>query len=338
MTQPIFKLHSPYKPAGDQPEAIKQLSNGLSQGNKEQVLLGVTGSGKTFTVANVIAQQDRPVLVVSHNKTLAAQLYGELKEFFPKNAVEYFVSYYDYYQPEAYIPHTDTFIEKDASINDDLDRLRLAATSSILSRSDTIIVASVSCIYGLGSPEDWQGLLVQIEVGQQIDRDELLGRLIDIQYSRDASELTRGKLRARGDRIEIFPTYSEYPFRIEMFGDTIERIVQLDPETSKSLFSLDRLAVYPAKHFVTTNERLVDGMERIREELKARLKELESLGKLLEMKRLESRVNYDLEMLKEAGYCSGIENYSRHISGREAGDPPASLIDYFPKDFFISGG
>jgi excinuclease ABC subunit B len=335
MTKPLFKLHAPYKPAGDQPEAIEKLSSGLSDGNKEQVLLGVTGSGKTFTVANVIAQQTRPVLVVSHNKTLAAQLYGELKEFFPENAVEYFVSYYDYYQPEAYIPHTDTFIEKDASINDDLDRLRLSATSSILSRADTIIVSSVSCIYGLGSPEDWQGMLVQIEVGQKIDRDELLTSLIDIQYSRDAADLVRGNLRAHGDMIEVFPTYSEHPFRIEMFGDEIEKIIQLDPETNQSLFQLDKLAVYPAKHFVTTSDRLTVAMETIRAELKIRLKELESLNKLLEMKRLESRVNYDLEMLKEVGYCSGIENYSRHITGKKPGEPPASLIDYFPKDFLI---
>jgi excinuclease ABC subunit B len=331
----LFKLHAPFKPCGDQVQAIEKLTKGLESNLKEQVLLGVTGSGKTFTIANVIAEQTKPVLVVSHNKTLAAQLYGELKEFFPENAVEYFVSYYDYYQPEAYIPHTDTYIEKDASINDDLDRLRLAATSSILSRSDTIIVASVSCIYGLGSPEDWQGLLVQIEVGQTIRRDTLLESLIDIQYVRRDSDFTRGMLRVRGDSIEIFPSYSEYPYRIELLGDTIERIVELDPADFRTRLSLERLAVYPAKHFVTTSERLETATGHIRDELKNRLRELESQNKLLEMKRLESRVNYDLEMLKEVGYCSGVENYSRHLSSRKPGDPPATLIDYFPKDFLL---
>jgi len=330
-----FKLHAPYKPCGDQPQAIEKLLEGVTSGLKEQVLLGVTGSGKTFTVANVIARQERPVLVISHNKTLAAQLYGELKEFFPENAVEYFVSYYDYYQPEAYIPHTDTYIEKDASINDDLDRLRLAATSSILSRPDTIIVSSVSCIYGLGSPEDWQGLLVRFKVGQKILRDDLLKSLIDIQYLRQDGDFKRGMLRVRGDRIEVFPSYSEYPFRIELLGDEIRSITELDPVSLKTVVTLDRLAVYPAKHFVTSSGRLEEAVKSIQEELKFRLRELELANKLLEAKRLDSRVKYDLEMLKEVGYCSGIENYSRHLSARAPGSSPSTLIDYFPKDFLL---
>jgi len=330
-----FKLHAPYQPAGDQPQAIQKLQEAINKKEKELVLLGVTGSGKTFTVANVIAEQSKPVLVISHNKTLAAQLYGELKEFFPENAVEYFVSYYDYYQPEAYIAHTDTYIEKDASINDDLDRLRLAATSSILSRPDTIIVSSVSCIYGLGSPEDWQGLLVQVEVGQKIRRDDLLTSLIEIQYARQDADFKRGTLRVRGDQVEIFPSYSEVPYRIEMFGDTIEGIAQLDPVTFATGRRLEKLAVYPAKHFVTPSHRLESAKKSIQEELVERLKELERNSKLLEMKRLESRVRYDLEMLNEVGYCSGIENYSRHLSGRAPGESPTTLIDYFPKDFLL---
>jgi len=333
--KPLFKLHSPYKPCGDQPEAIRKLSEGLEKGLKRQVLVGVTGSGKTFTIAAVIARQTRPVLVISHNKTLAAQLYSELKEFFPENAVEYFVSYYDYYQPEAYIPQTDTYIEKDASINDDLDRLRLAATSAVLSRPDVILVASVSCIYGLGSPEDWEGLRVTFETGQKIRRDEALEQLLRLQYQREGADYRRGSFRVRGDRVELFPAYSEHHFRIEFRGGVIERISELDPASARARAELSRLAVYPAKHFVTSSGRLKTASAAIRTELASRLRELEAASKPLEAKRLESRVRYDLEMLEEVGYCSGIENYSRHLSGRPPGDPPATLIDYFPKDFLL---
>jgi len=329
----LFKLVSSFKPEGDQPQAIEKLVSGIKQGMKEQVLLGVTGSGKTFTMANIIAQIGRPALVISHNKTLAAQLYSELKEFFPHNAVEYFVSYYDYYQPEAYIPHTDTYIEKDASINDDLDRLRLAATSSLLSRRDSIIVASVSCIYGLGSPEDWAGLLVQIKKGETIDRDALLRELVAIQYGRSDTDFKRGTLRARGDVIEIFPSYRENPVRVEMSGDKIERISVLDKVSFAPIEELEKLAVYPAKHFVSTSEKIKGAIKSIETELSERVRELETAGKILEAKRLYSRTMYDLEMLQEVGYCSGIENYSRHLSGREPGSKPYTLIDYFPKDF-----
>ncbi len=330
-----FKLVSPYKPKGDQPQAIEKLVRGFQEGMKEQVLLGVTGSGKTFTMANLIAQYQKPTLVISHNKTLAAQLYSELKEFFPENAVEYFVSYYDYYQPEAYIPYTDTYIEKDASINDDLDRLRLAATSALLSRDDAIIVSSVSCIYGLGSPEDWQGLLVQVEKGQHIDRDDLLKELIAIQYSRADVDFKRGNIRVRGDILELFPSYGENPIRIEMFGDEIERICLLDKDTNQPVQDLEKIAVYPAKHFVTTSERIKEGMKDIEDELGSQVKTLKLAGKELEAKRLYSKTLYDLEMLQEVGYCSGIENYSRHLSRREAGSKPYTLIDYFPKDFLL---
>ncbi len=329
----MFQLVSPFKPEGDQPQAIEKLVFGLKQGMKEQVLLGVTGSGKTFTMANIIQQLGRPTLVISHNKTLAAQLYSELKEFFPHNAVEYFVSYYDYYQPEAYIPHTDTYIEKDASINDDLDRLRLAATSSLLSRRDVIIVASVSCIYGLGSPEDWQGLLVQIEKGQMIDRDDLIRQLVAIQYARSDSDFKRGSLRARGDVIEIFPSYRENPYRVEMDGDRVVKISLLDKVNYTPVEDLEKLAVYPAKHFVSTSERIKEAVKSIETELGEQVRTLELAGKKLEAKRIHSRTMYDLEMLQEVGYCSGIENYSRHLSGRLPGSKPYTLIDYFPKDF-----
>jgi len=330
-----FKLITKLKPKGDQPEAIARLTDGLAGGKKEQVLVGVTGSGKTFTMANVIARIGKPTLVISHNKTLAAQLYSEFKEFFPENAVEYFVSYYDYYQPEAYIPQTDTYIEKDASINDDLDRLRLAATSSVLSRRDVIVVSSVSCIYGLGSPQDWQGMLVQIETGQNIVRDQFLSALIGVQYERNDMELKRGTFRVRGNTIDLFPSYGESPYRIQFQGERIKRIVLLDRAKFEELQEFGRLAIYPAKHFVTTSERLEQAMKSIEEELVWRVKELTAQNKDLEAKRLESRTRYDLEMLREVGYTAGIENYSRHLSGRAPGSKPYTLLDYFPKDFLM---
>ncbi len=320
-------------PKGDQPEAIRKIVEGFKAGKREQVLIGVTGSGKTFTMANAIAQLGKPTLVISHNKTLAAQLYSEFKEFFPENAVEYFVSYYDYYQPEAYIPHSDTYIEKDASINDDLDRLRLSATSSVLSRQDCIIVASVSCIYGLGAPEDWQGLLIQIEKGQTFDRDQFLAGIVGLQYERVETELKRGTFRVRGGCVDLFPSYGENPHRIEFDSETICRITLLDRIHFKPLKELDRLAIYPAKHFVTSSDRLEKAIHSIREELAWRVKELIREGKDLAAKRIESRTLYDLEMLREVGYCSGIENYSRHLSGREPGSTPYTLLDYFPQDF-----
>jgi len=328
-----FKLVSQFEPKGDQPQAIDQIVSGLRKNLKEQVLVGVTGSGKTFTMANVIARYGRPALVISHNKTLAAQLYSEFKEFFPENAVEYFVSYYDYYQPEAYVPHTDTYIEKDASINDDLDRLRLSATSTALSREDCIIVASVSCIYGLGAPEDWQGMLVQIETKQALSRDEFLKSVIAIQYDRQDSDFKRGKVRARGDTVDLFPSYGENPYRVQFQGKLIESIALLDKNSFKPVQSLSKLAIYPAKHFVTSNERLNDAIKSIKAELTQHIKTLISQGKDLEAKRLESRTKYDLEMLREVGYCSGIENYSRHLTGREPGSKPYTFLDYMPKGY-----
>lgn len=330
-----FKLISSMKPMGDQPEAIRKIVEGYNKGMKEQVLIGVTGSGKTFTMANVIAQLGKPTLVISHNKTLAAQLYSELKEFFPENAVEYFVSYYDYYQPEAYIPHSNTYIEKDSSINDDLDRLRLSATSSILSREDCIVVSSVSCIYGLGSPEDWQGLVIQIQKSQVMDRDQFLADLVSLQYERTEIELKRGSFRVRGNKIEVFPSYGENPHRIEFEDQTIQQILLLDRVQFKPLKELEKLALYPAKHFVTPSHRLEKAIEGIKEELAWQVKEFTRQGKDLEAKRIESRTRYDLEMLREVGYCSGIENYSRHLSGREPGSTPYTLLDYFPKDFLV---
>lgn len=323
------------RPKGDQPEAIRRLIEGFRAGRKEQVLMGVTGSGKTFTMAQVIAGLGIPTLVISHNKTLAAQLYSELKEFFPENAVEYFVSYYDYYQPEAYIPHSDTYIEKDASINEDLDRLRLSATSSILSRKDCIIVSSVSCIYGLGAPEDWQGLLITIAKGDPLDREKLLSGLISLQYERVETELKRGTFRVRGGRIDLFPSYGENPYRIDLGTECVEGIRLLDPLKLTALREINQLAVYPAKHFVTPRGRLESAIAGIESEMKARVKQLISEGKEVEAKRLESRTLYDLEMLKEVGYCSGVENYSRHLAGREPGSTPYTLLDYFPKDFFM---
>ncbi|HOG23299.1 MAG TPA: excinuclease ABC subunit UvrB [Candidatus Omnitrophota bacterium] len=330
-----FKLISAMTPKGDQPQAIEKLVKGFQAGKREQVLMGVTGSGKTFTMAQIIAKLGKPTLVISHNKTLAAQLYSELKDFFPENAVEYFVSYYDYYQPEAYIPHTDTYIEKDASINDDLDRLRLSATSSLLSRKDCVIVSSVSCIYGLGAPEDWQGLLITIARGELAERDKFLSGLIGLQYERVDTELKRGSFRVRGGRVDLFPSYGENPYRIDFGTEAIERITLLDPVKFAAIREIDKLAVYPAKHFVTPTERLESALVSIEQEMKAQVRKLTGEGKDLEAKRLESRTLYDLEMLKEVGYCGGVENYSRHLSGRAPGSTPYSLIDYFPDDFLV---
>ncbi len=328
-----FKLHAPYPPAGDQPKAIRQLVENLRQGVKYQTLLGVTGSGKTFTIANVIAQIGKPTLVISHNKTLAAQLYGELKQYFPENAVEYFISYYDYYQPEAYIPQTDTYIQKEATINDDIERLRLRATSALLERDDVIIVASVSAIYGLGDPEEVKRLYVILEVGQEIPRDELLRRLVNIQYVRNDVALSRGSFRVRGDVVEIVPAYEEHVVRIEFFGDEIEAIRVLDPVTGKTVETKRRVAIYPAGHWVTTRPRLEEALRSIEQELEERLRELRAQGKLLEAQRLEQRTRYDLELLRELGHCPGIENYSRHLSGRKPGERPTCLLDYFPDEF-----
>ncbi len=328
-----FILKSHFKPSQDQARAIDELVKGIQAGQKAQVLLGVTGSGKTFTLANVIARFNRPALVISHNKTLAAQLYSEFKEFFPKNAVEYFVSYYDYYQPEAYIPQTDVYIEKDASINDRLDRLRLSATSSVLSRNDTIIVASVSCIYNLGSPADYKKYLVSLEVGQQIERDDVLKNLISIQYERNDFEFVRGKIRVRGDVVEVFPAYRQDALRIQFEFDRIVKITQIDPVTGKSQIDLSRAAIYPAKHFVVASDQIEGALKEIDRELQTRLSVLNGQGKLLEAQRLNSRTHFDMEMLKEMGYCHGIENYSRILSARPPGSRPYCLIDYFPEHF-----
>jgi excinuclease ABC subunit B len=334
MTQ-NFNLVSDYPPQGDQPQAIKKLIEGINNNYKYQTLLGVTGSGKTFTMANVIQEVQLPTLVISHNKTLAAQLCSEFRRFFPNNAVEYFVSYYDYYQPEAYIPRTDTYIEKDSSINEEIDRLRLSATSSLLERRDVIIVASVSCIYGLGSPQDYKELVLTVNKNEVCERDKIMERLINIHYERNDIDFHRGCFRIRGDVIEIFPSYLEYAFRIELWGDEIEVISKIDPLTGKVIERKDKLIVYPAKHFVTTKDKLERAVLSIEEELRERLKYFKKEGKHLEAQRLEERTKYDLEMLMEVGYCSGIENYSRHISGRKSGEPPATLLDYFPSDFLI---
>lgn len=328
-----FELVAPFKPCGDQPRAIKELSNLVLSGNKAATLLGVTGSGKTFTLANLIAQVNLPTLVISHNKTLAAQLYSEFKEFFPHNAVEYFVSYYDYYQPEAYIPSTDTYIEKDSSINDRLDRLRLSATSSLMSRNDVLIVASVSCIYNLGSPEDYREMLVFIKKNQDTDRDKVIADLIKIQYERNDYEFVRGRLRARGDILEVFPSYEETGLRIDFFGDKIEKITEFNPVSGELIGELEKVAIYPAKHFVISQDNINSSLKAIEQELDERLGVLRSQNKLLEAQRLESRTHYDMEMLKEIGYCHGIENYSRVLSGRTAGSRPYCLIDYFPDKF-----
>lgn len=334
MTTP-FQLAAPFQPSGDQPRAIQQLVDGLKAERPAQTLLGVTGSGKTFTMANVIAQWGRPTLILSHNKTLAAQLYGEFKEFFPHNAVRYFISYYDYYQPEAYIPQRDIYIEKDASINEEIDRLRLAATSALVSRPDVIIVASISCIYGLGSPSDYKRMMIHVRLGDMIERQDLLLRLIDIQYERNDAVFQRGTFRVRGDVIEVWPAYEEIGLRIELFGDEVERLSVINPLTGEAIKVEQELYVYPAKHFVTPDERIRGAVDRIRDELDARLKQFQEQGKLLEAQRLGARTRYDIEMLLQAGHCPGIENYSRHLSGRQAGEPPDTLLSFFPDDFLM---
>lgn len=328
-----FKLESNFKPSGDQVTAIDSLVKGLENKNKYQTLLGVTASGKTFTIANVIEKANRPTLVMSHNKTLAAQLYRELKDFFPNNAVEYFVSYYDYYQPEAYVPAKDLYIDKDASVNDEIDRLRLKATTSLLERRDVIIVASVSCIYGLGSPEDYRKLYIAIEKDGEYDRDEIIEKLVSIQYERVKDVLERARFKVIGDTIEIMSAYSDEVIRVEFFGDTVERIIKINPITRQKLAEQDRVVIYPAKHFVTGGDKLAAGIKLIEEELEEQYNKFKSEGKLVEAERIYGRTKYDLEMLREVGYCAGIENYSRPLSGRKEGDRPACLIDYFPDDF-----
>ena len=328
-----FKLHSPFKPLGDQPKAIKSLVNGVNKGMHEQTLLGVTGSGKTFTMANIIEEVQKPTLIISHNKTLAAQLYEEFKAFFPENAVEYFVSYYDFYQPEAYVPSSDTFIDKESSINEDIDIMRHSATQSLLSRDDVIVVSSVSCIYGIGSPQDYGEFAFGIEVGDEFDRAYILSRLIFLQYERNDIAFERGQFRVRGDVIEVNPVHGTPPVRIELFGDEIDAISIINPVTGKKMESLDRYMFYPAKHFIVGQDRLEQALQDINEELDDRLKELNSLGKYVEAQRLEQRTKYDMEMLQEVGYCSGIENYSMHLSGRKWGDMPYSLLKYFPDNF-----
>src|SRR5688572_26580382 len=335
MAKAVFDLQAPFEPAGDQPKAIAELTRGLERGDRFQTLLGVTGSGKTMTVANVIRNFGRPTLVLSHNKTLAAQLYGEIKSFFPHNAVEYFISYYDYYQPEAYVPTTDTYIEKDASINEDIDRLRLRATSSLMEREDVVIVATVSAIYGLGDPVTYREQMVTLTKGQRIPRDEILRSLVKIQYSRNDVAFERATFRVRGDTVEILPADEEQGVRVEMWGDEIERISKIDPLTGEVIANLEKAAIYPAKHFVTTRPTIQRAVELIRAELVERLNELRTTGKLLEAQRLESRTNFDIEMMLEIGTCAGIENYSRHLSGRAAGERPACLFDYFPEDFLL---
>ncbi len=331
-----FKVEAPFVPTGDQPQAIAGLAQAVRQGEKAQVLLGATGTGKTFTMAKVIEAVQKPTLVIAHNKTLAAQLTSEFKEFFPHNAVEYFVSYYDYYQPEAYIPHTDTYIEKDASINDEIDKLRHSATSSLFERRDVIIVASVSCIYGLGSPDEYYNMVLSLRVGQTKDRDEILRKLVEIQYERNDINFVRGKFRVRGDVIEIFPAgYGEKAIRVELFGDEIERIVEIDVLTGEILAERKHMAIYPASHYVTSRENLERAVRDIEIELDERLAFLKSNGKLLEAQRLEQRTRYDMEMMLEMGYCSGIENYSRHLTARNPGESPFTLVDYFPRDFLI---
>ncbi|EJQ83276.1 excinuclease ABC subunit B [Bacillus toyonensis] len=331
-----FEIISAYSPQGDQPVAIEKLVEGLNSGKKKQVLLGATGTGKTFTISNVIKEVQKPTLVMAHNKTLAGQLYSELKDFFPNNAVEYFVSYYDYYQPEAYVPQTDTFIEKDAQINDEIDKLRHSATSALFERDDVIIVASVSCIYGLGSPEEYRELVVSLRVGMEKDRNQLLRELVDVQYGRNDIDFKRGIFRVRGDVVEIFPaSLDEHCIRIEFFGDEIDRIREVNALTGEVLAERDHVAIFPASHFVTREEKMKVAIENIEKELEERLKELNDNGKLLEAQRIEQRTRYDLEMMREMGFCSGIENYSRHLTLRPAGATPYTLLDYFPKDFLI---
>ena len=331
-----FKLHSEYKPTGDQPQAIEALVKGFKEGNQFQTLLGVTGSGKTFTMANVIEALNKPTLIISHNKTLAGQLYSEMKEFFPENAVEYFVSYYDYYQPEAYIPSSDTYIEKDSSVNDEIDKLRLSATASLSERRDVVVIASVSCIYGIGSPSDYQNMIVSLRPGQEKDRDDVIRELIDISYERNQMDFERGRFRVHGDTIEIFPAWeSDKAVRVEFFGDEIDRITEFDPLTGKAIATLSHFAVFPASHYVVPREKLAKAASDIEEELNERVKYFKSEDKLLEAQRISERTRFDIEMLLETGFCSGIENYSRHLAGTKAGEPPYTLMDYFPDDFLI---
>jgi len=332
---PPFEIVSDFKMTGDQPQAVDRLVEGLNNGYKHQTLLGVTGSGKTFTMANVIARVQRPTLVISHNKTLAAQLCAELKEFFPNNAVEYFVSYYDYYQPEAYIPRTDTYIDKEIDINEEIDKLRHSATRALFERRDVVIVASVSCIYSLGEPEEYHSFVINLKRGDNFERQKLLRRLVDMQYERNDIDFTRGRFRIRGDTLEIQPSYEGMALRVEFFGDDIERLVTIDPLTGEILSELEAVEIYPAKHFVTSHDRLTRAIEGIKQELAERLAELKQQEKLLEAARLEARTNYDLEMLREAGYCHAVENYSRHLQGRTPGSPPWTLLDYFPEDFLL---
>ncbi len=336
MEQQTFSLQAPYQPQGDQPRAIKELVTGLGKKKRHQTLLGATGTGKTFTISNVVKEINKPTLVIAHNKTLAGQLYSEFKEFFPNNAVEYFVSYYDYYQPEAYVPSTDTFIEKDASINDEIDKLRHSATSALFERSDVLIVASVSCIYGLGSPEEYGSQVLSLRVGMEKDRDELLRGLVDIQYARNDIDFQRGTFRVRGDSVEIIPaSREEHCIRVEFFGDEIDRIREVDALTGEIIGDREHIAIFPASHFVTREEKLKVAMENIKKELQEQLEKFREEDKLLEAQRLEQRTNYDLEMMEEMGFCSGIENYSRHLTLREAGSTPYTLIDYFPNDSLI---
>ncbi|GAB9260116.1 excinuclease ABC subunit UvrB [Ligilactobacillus animalis] len=331
-----FKLVSKYQPTGDQPQAIAELATGIKAGKKEQILLGATGTGKTFTISNVIAKANKPTLVLAHNKTLAGQLYGEFKEFFPDNAVEYFVSYYDYYQPEAYVPSSDTYIEKDSSINDEIDKLRHSATSSLLERNDVIVVASVSSIFGLGDPKEYRDQALSLRVGQEIERDKLLNQLIDVQFERNDIDFQRGRFRVRGDVVEIFPaSRDEQALRVEFFGDEIDRIREVDPLTGEILGDRNHVVIFPATHFLTSGERLEGSIKSIESELAQRLEVLRADGKLLEAQRLEQRTTYDIEMLREMGYCSGIENYSRHMDGRKPGEAPYTLLDFFPDDFLI---
>ena len=333
---PDFKITSDFKPTGDQPQAIEKLSEGVLKGNRHQVLLGVTGSGKTFTMANVIERVQKPALVIAHNKTLAAQLYNEFKELFPENAVEYFVSYYDYYQPEAYLPTTDTYIEKDSSINEQIDRMRHAATNSLFERNDVIVVASVSCIYGLGSPEAYHGMLLFLEQGQKIDRNDILRKLVDIQYSRNDYDFHRGTFRVRGDVVEIFPASSESTaIRVELFGDEIDAISEFDPLMGSALRKLPKAAIYPNSHYVIPEERYKAAINGIHDELRERIQQFRKENKLIEAQRIEQRTMFDLEMIQELGYCHGIENYSRHLSGRSPGEPPPTLLDYFSKDYLV---
>ena len=334
--QSIFKLHSEYQPTGDQPQAIEDLVKGFKEGNQFQTLLGVTGSGKTFTMANVIAALGKPTLIISHNKTLAAQLYGEFKEFFPENAVEYFVSYYDYYQPEAYVPQSDTYIAKDSSINDEIDKLRLSATAALAERKDVIIVASVSCIYGIGSPDDYMNMMVSLRPGMEIDRDDVIKGLIDMQYTRNEMDFKRGTFRVHGDVLEIFPANNtDTAVRVEFFGDEIDRITEVDVLTGEIKCLLQHIAIFPASHYVVPQEKMNAACDRIEAELEERVKYFKGEDKLLEAQRIAERTNFDIEMMKETGFCSGIENYSRHLAGRAEGEMPETLIDYFPDDFLI---